>query len=70
MQVLKYIQTKLNDDLFAATQETCLALCRVQDVAKKSKDKTYVLCACSKSPNATFFNILMNIILLSSLSKS
>ncbi|CAF4595135.1 unnamed protein product [Rotaria sp. Silwood1] len=38
MQDLKVIQTRLNDDLFSATQETCLALCRVQDetmVAKK-----------------------------------
>jgi hypothetical protein len=48
MQDLPLIQTKLNDDLFVATQETCLALCRVQDITKKSKDKMYILCACSK----------------------
>jgi hypothetical protein len=48
MQDLTTIQTKLNDDLFATTQETCLTLCRVQDVTKKSKDKIYILCACSK----------------------
>jgi hypothetical protein len=47
MQDLPLIQTKLNDDLFVATQETCLALCRVQDTTKKSKDKMYILCACS-----------------------
>ncbi|CAF4250828.1 unnamed protein product [Rotaria sp. Silwood2] len=46
MQDLKAIQTRLNDDLFSTTQETCLALCRVQDVTKKSKDKMYILCAC------------------------
>ena len=48
MQDLPLVQTKLNDGLFAATQETCLALCRVQDIGKKSKDKMYILCACSK----------------------
>ncbi len=47
MQDLATIQTKLNEDLFATTQETCLALCRVQDTTKKSKDKMYILCACS-----------------------
>ncbi|CAF4360437.1 unnamed protein product [Rotaria socialis] len=46
MQDLKVIQTKLNDDLFSATQETCLALCRVQDITKKSKEKSYIICAC------------------------
>ncbi|CAF0977524.1 unnamed protein product [Rotaria sordida] len=46
MQDLKVIQTKLNDDLFSTTQETCLALCRVQDITKKSKDKMYILCGC------------------------
>jgi hypothetical protein len=48
MQDLATIQTKLNEDLFSTTQETCLALCRVQDITKKSKDKMYILCACSK----------------------
>ena len=47
MEDLTVIKTKLNDDFFVATQETCLALCRVQDITKKSKDKTYILCACS-----------------------
>jgi hypothetical protein len=51
MQDLKTIQTKLNDELFSATQETCLALCRVQDITKKSKEKMYILCACSKYIN-------------------
>ncbi|CAF0927129.1 unnamed protein product [Adineta steineri] len=46
MQDLTNIRTKLNDDLFATTQETCLALCRVQDITKKSKDKAYIICAC------------------------
>ncbi len=48
MQDLKIIQTKLNDDFFPSTQETCLAICRVQDITKKSKDKMYIFCACSK----------------------
>ena len=48
MQDLVSIQKKLNDDLFAVTQEKCLALCRVQDITKKSKEKSYILCACSK----------------------
>jgi hypothetical protein len=48
MQDLTIIQTKLNEDLFPTTQETCLSSCRVQDVTKKSKDKIYILCACSK----------------------
>jgi hypothetical protein len=48
MQELPIIQTKLNEDLFPVTQEVCVTLCRVQDVTKKSKDKMYILCACSK----------------------
>lgn len=46
MQDLNSIRTKLNDELFQTTQETCLCLCRVQDITKKSKEKTYILCAC------------------------
>ena len=48
MQDLPSILTKLNGEFFAAMQETCLTACRVQDITKKSKDKLYVLCACSK----------------------
>lgn len=48
MQDLSTIKTKLDNDFFPTTQEICRALCRVHDVAKKSKDKMYILCACSK----------------------
>ena len=51
MQDLKTIQTKLNDDFFSTTKETCLTSCRIQDITKKSKDKMYILCACSKYMN-------------------
>lgn len=47
MQDLATIKSKLENDFFPTTQETCLALCRVNDATKKSKDKMYILCACS-----------------------
>lgn len=57
MQDLPALQTKLNEDFFAASQETCLALCRVQDVTKKAKNKTYILCACSKYTKTFIYHL-------------
>ena len=51
MQDIASIQRKLNEDLFAATQEKCLTLCRVQDVNKASKKKIHVLCGCGMKSN-------------------
>ncbi|CAF0788718.1 unnamed protein product [Didymodactylos carnosus] len=46
MQDITSIKSRLNEELFSSTQESCLTLCRVYDLTKKGKERVYILCAC------------------------